>query len=47
MIKAQDDYVAYCLDEACAFIINKIADGEEPKFYVHYSRPSELYAQYK
>ena len=27
-----DEYTAYCLDEACALIISRIDDGEKPKF---------------
>lgn len=27
-----DEYVAYCLDEACALIISKIDSDEKPKF---------------
>ena len=27
-----DEYTAYCLDEACAFIISKIDNDEKPKF---------------
>ena len=27
-----DEYTAYCLDEACALIISKIDNDEEPKF---------------
>lgn len=46
-MRVQDEYVGYCLDEACALIINKIANGEQPVFYVHYSKASDLYAQYK
>lgn len=28
----QDEYTAYCLDEAIAYIIQKIKAGEEPRF---------------
>ena len=27
-----DEYTAYCLDEACALIISKIDNDEEPNF---------------
>lgn len=27
-----DEYTAYCLDEACAFIQLQMQDGKEPKF---------------
>jgi hypothetical protein len=42
-----DEYTAYCLDEACAFMISKIEDGETPCFVTKYTSFSELYKQYK
>lgn len=27
-----DEYTAYCLDEACAYISLQIKDGKEPRF---------------
>lgn len=27
-----DEYAAYCLDEACAFILSKMKDGQKPVF---------------
>ena len=27
-----DEYTAYCLDEACALIVSKIDNDEKPKF---------------
>ncbi len=46
-----DAYTAYCLDEACAVITQRIRDGEEPKDEVfvektHYTSPSQLYKKY-
>lgn len=41
-----DTYTAFCLDEACAYIIGKMNNKEEPKFIVNYSRPSDLYKNY-
>ena len=50
-----DAYTAFCFDEACAVIIKRIQDGEEPKFTKgkrvdgynkQYSRPSDLYKKY-
>lgn len=29
---AGDEYTAYCLDEACAYISIQMKDGKEPKF---------------
>lgn len=48
-----DPYASYCFDEACAYIISRIKDGENPDFTVkdvdgpvekpHYSKMSDLY----
>ena len=47
-----DPYTSYCFDEACAYIMSRIKDGEEPDFSVkdkgslekkHYKSPSEMY----
>lgn len=42
-----DVYTAYCFDEACAFIVTKIENGEEPQFVVKYNSFKDLYKQYK
>lgn len=41
-----DAYTAYCLDEACATIVQRIKDGEEPVEKTHYTSPSQLYKQF-
>lgn len=50
-----DTYVAFCFDEACAYIIKKIEDGEEPIFKSNVSenktnknisKPSDLYSKF-
>ena len=38
-----DPYTAYCFDEACAYIIQKIEDGEEPKF----EKPKQHFSSFK
>lgn len=49
----KDTYTAFCLDEACAFIVQQIQDGKEPVIKVEsnnavaYNKPSDLYAKYK
>lgn len=52
----EDAYTAFCFDEACAVIIKRIQDGEEPIFAKgkrvdgynkEYSKPSDLYSKYK
>lgn len=54
MLDIEDKYTAYCFDEAIAFIIKKLKDGEEPKFRMesavvvkNYSKPSDLYKQFE
>lgn len=54
MLDITDKYTAYCFDEAVAFIIKKLKDGEKPKFksdskiiVKEYSKPSDLYKQFK
>ena len=50
----EDAYTAFCFDEACAYIISKMHDGEEPVVKhdgvlgkpKHVSKPSDIYAKY-
>lgn len=42
ILAIDDPYTAYCLDEACAIIANKIDQKEEPAFVTHYKSYSEL-----
>lgn len=48
----EEEYAAYCFDEAIAHIIMRLNNGdkvtlcEERSIEVHYSRPSELYKKY-
>lgn len=51
MMGIEDTYTAFCFDEACAFIIQKIRDGEKPIIKVEgdkliYRKPSDLYRKY-
>lgn len=43
----KDEYTSFCFDEACAYIISKLKDGEKPIFKREYSSFSELYAQFE
>ena len=50
----EDAYTAFCFDEACADIVKRIRDGEEPIISKNrgtenkvYSRPSDLYKKYE
>lgn len=53
MIGIVDSYTAFCFDEACALIITKLEQGEQPVFkntqecVTTYSRPSEVYSKFK
>lgn len=51
-IGIEDNYTAFCFDEACAFIIKQLKDGKEPIMRVEndkiaYKKPSDLYRHYK
>lgn len=41
-----DPYTAFCFDEACAYIMQKLEKGEEPQFKKKFKSFTELYAQY-
>lgn len=41
-----DAYTAFCFDEACAYIMQKLEKGEEPQFKKKYKSFKDLYAQY-
>lgn len=46
-----DEYLAFCFDEACAYIIKELKDGNKPILKVDngekkYTKPSDLYKKY-
>lgn len=50
LLDINDPYTAFCFDEACAYIIKRAMDGENPiiknkiiKEHKEYSKPSDLY----
>ena len=51
MIGAEDEYTAYCFDEACLYILNMLNDNKKPIFDAdatvhnnnHYQSSSDLY----
>ena len=47
LLNITDPYTAYCLDEACAYIIGQLEKGNEPQFKKKYSSFSDIYSQYK
>lgn len=50
----EDEYTAFCFDEACAFIVSKLRDDEEPIINLGegsssdkvYSKPSDFYKKF-
>ena len=51
-LEQEDPYTKYCFDEAFAFIISKLKDGEEPIIHkevpaMSYSRPSDYYKKFE
>lgn len=51
-IGVEDDYTAFCFDEAVAWIVGELRDGREPIFAQdtnsgHYSRPSDFYKKFE
>ena len=51
LIGINDSYAAFCFDEACAYIISKMNNDEEPKVKQnkdkHILKPSDLYSKYE
>lgn len=47
LVGLEDAYEAFCLDEACAYIIQQIEDGNEPLFKKKYNSFKEMYEKYK
>lgn len=47
LMSIEDDYTAYCLNEACAFILGELEAGKEIQFKKQYTSFSQLYAQYE
>lgn len=52
MLEIPDAYTAFCFDEACALILKRLKDGDEP--YVeqvaakkNYQKPSDFYKQFE
>lgn len=46
LMSIEDDYTAYCFNEACAFILGELEAGEEIHFKKQYNSFTQLYAQY-
>lgn len=52
LLEVEDAYTAFCFDEACAFILQRIKEGDEPVTKVqdslarHYAKPSDFYKKF-
>lgn len=46
VIHLKDDYVSFCFDEACAYVIAKVQKGETPMFRKHYRSFKDAFAKY-
>lgn len=46
LLDLTDPYTSYCFDEACAFIIQKMENKEEPVFRQKFSSFKEMYTHY-
>ena len=44
ILRIDDEYTAYCLDEACAVIASRMDKGENPVFVTRYKSFTDLYA---
>lgn len=47
LLDIADPYTAFCFDEACAFIITQLEQGNEPRFKKEYKSFKDIYAQYE
>lgn len=47
LLSIDDEYTAYCLDEACAYIMGRLDKGDEMVFHRHYNSFSEIYSQFE
>lgn len=47
MMGIDDDYVAFCFNEACAYISMKVENGEQVVFKKKYKSLKDLYKHYQ
>lgn len=43
LLNVEEEYAAWCLDEACMFVRTKIDEGEEPVFKKNYTSFTSIY----
>ena len=41
-----DPYTAYCFDEACAYILMQVEEGNEPRFKTKFTSFKDMYSHY-
>lgn len=46
LLGVEDEYTAYCLDEAATVIARRLEDGEKPMFHKEYATFSDMYAEF-
>ena len=46
LLGIEDEYTAFCLDEACAYIANKIESGEKPMFNLKFKSFKDMYGHF-
>ena len=52
LLGVSDEYTAFCFDEACALVLKKLRDGEEPIVRSNqtaecvYAKPSDFYKKF-
>ena len=47
LMSIEDEYTAYCFNEACSFILGELEAGKEIQFKKQYTSFSQLYSQYE
>ena len=47
LLAVDEEYAAWCLDEACMLVKMKLDDGEEPIFKKQYASFSDIYGDLK
>mgnify|MGYP007032335912 CR=1 FL=1 len=47
LLAIEEDYAAYCLDEACMYVQMQIDDGKKPMFVKQYKSFTDVYKDLK
>nr|DAO59098.1 MAG TPA: hypothetical protein [Caudoviricetes sp.] len=46
ILNIEEEYAAYCFDQACSYILGELKDGKTPTFYTKHSSFTDIYKQY-